>query len=74
MHLLLMQVTHLAWADEFNGTALDATAWSHQNGDGCPNLCGWGNNELEYYTDRAENLFFQDGKLIIEAKKESLCR
>ena len=60
----------LSWADEFNGTALDATAWAHQNGDGCPSVCGWGNNELEYYTDRPQNIFFQDGKLIIEAKKE----
>ncbi len=61
----------LKWSDEFNGTSLDLTAWSHQNGDGCPNVCGWGNNELEYYTDRPENLFFQNGKLIIEAKPES---
>lgn len=61
----------LAWADEFNGTALNSTDWSFENGDGCPNVCGWGNNELEYYTNRTENLFFQDGKMIIEAKKES---
>jgi beta-glucanase (GH16 family) len=62
----------LAWSDEFNGAALDATAWSHQNGDGCPNICGWGNNELEYYTGRPENIFFQDGKMIIEARPENL--
>ncbi len=61
----------LVWSDEFNGTELNTTDWSHQNGDGCPGNCGWGNNELEFYTNRAENLFFQDGKLIIEAKKES---
>lgn len=61
----------LAWADEFNTSALDATAWTVEGGDGCPGLCGWGNNELEYYTGRPENLFFQDGKLIIEARKES---
>lgn len=62
----------LVWADEFNNGPLDATAWSHQNGDGCDiNLCGWGNNELEYYTNRPENLFFQDGKMIIEARKEN---
>lgn len=61
----------LAWADEFNTGLLDPTAWAVQGGDGCPNLCGWGNNELEYYTGRPENIFFQDGKLIIEAKKES---
>lgn len=61
----------LAWSDEFNSTSLDKTIWSHQNGDGCPGICGWGNNELEYYTERPENLFFQHGKLVIEAKQES---
>ncbi|MDF2188021.1 family 16 glycosylhydrolase [Paraflavitalea sp. CAU 1676] len=61
----------LAWKDDFDGPALNTTIWSHQNGDGCPNVCGWGNNELEYYTDRAENLYFQNGKLIIEARPES---
>lgn len=61
----------LAWSDEFNGSSLDAGAWSNQNGDGCPDICGWGNNEKEYYTPRPENIFFQDGKLIIEARKES---
>jgi beta-glucanase (GH16 family) len=58
----------LAWSDEFNGTSLNQNFWSFQNGNGCPNLCGWGNNELETYTEN--NLFFQDGKLIIEARKE----
>jgi beta-glucanase (GH16 family) len=61
----------LAWADEFNTGSLDATAWTVEGGDGCPGLCGWGNNELEYYTGRPENLFFQDGKMLIEARKES---
>lgn len=58
----------LVWKDDFDGTTLDLSAWSFENGDGCPNVCGWGNNELEYY--RPENLFFQDGKMIIEAKTE----
>jgi beta-glucanase (GH16 family) len=61
----------LVWNDEFNTGSLDAGSWTVESGDGCPNLCGWGNNELEYYTDRPENLFFQDGKLIIEARKEN---
>lgn len=61
----------LAWAEEFNNSSLDAGSWTVETGDGCPNLCGWGNNELEYYTDRPDNIFFQDGKLLIEAKKES---
>jgi beta-glucanase (GH16 family) len=60
----------LAWADEFTSGTLDNTAWTVQTGDGCPGLCGWGNNELEYYTSRPQNLFFQDGKLIMEATKE----
>jgi beta-glucanase (GH16 family) len=60
----------LAWSDEFNTNTLNTASWTNQNGDGCPNLCGWGNNELEYYTDHPDNIFFQDGKLIIEAKKE----
>ena len=50
---------------------LNSSDWSFENGDGCPGNCGWGNNEQEYYTDRPDNLFFQSGKLIIEAKKEN---
>lgn len=61
----------LKWSDEFNGPTLDGTIWGHQNGDGCPGICGWGNNELEFYTDRPENLYFQNGKMIIEARPES---
>jgi len=61
----------LFWNDEFNGSALDVSAWSNESGDGCPGLCNWGNNELQYYTSPPNNLFFQDGKMIIEAKAES---
>lgn len=32
---------------------------------------GWGNNELQYYTDRPENVIVQNGFLIITARKES---
>jgi beta-glucanase (GH16 family) len=32
---------------------------------------GWGNNELESYTNRAQNVHVQDGNLVISAKKES---
>ncbi len=63
----------LVWSDEFDGNSIDESKWSYDLGDGCdisPDLCGWGNNELEYYTDRTENSFIDDGKLVIEAKKE----
>lgn len=61
---------NLAWSDEFNTNALDAASWTYEVGDGCPNLCNWGNNELQYYTSGNNNLFFQDGKMLIEAKAE----
>lgn len=62
---------HLVWSDEFNQASLLASDWSFENGDGCPNLCGWGNNELEYYTSSNQNLFFRDGNMIVRALKES---
>ena len=50
----------LVWADEFDGTARSTTSkWSLQLGDGCPSLCGWGNNELQVYT--ADNYTVADG-------------
>lgn len=57
------------WADEFDGSAVDPLRWEMQLGDGCPALCGWGNNELQYY--RAENAIVADGELRIVAREES---
>ena len=59
----------LVWSDEFNGTALDEKSWNYEIGDGCPNNCGWGNNELQYY--KKENTSVKDGYLIIQAKQEA---
>ena len=59
----------LVWNDEFTGNTLDGNNWTHEIGTGCPNLCGWGNNELQYY--REENTSVGDGVLTITAKKES---
>lgn len=59
----------LAWNDEFSGNTLNISDWTYEIGDGCPGLCGWGNNELQYY--REENTAVGDGYLIIEARKES---
>ena len=36
-----------------------------------PDRCGWGNRELEYYTQRPENVRVGNGHLIIEARKEN---
>lgn len=59
----------LVWQDEFNGSSINTSNWGFEIGDGCPDLCGWGNNELEYY--RAENAWLGDSTLTIEAREES---
>lgn len=60
----------LVWNDEFDGNSLNTNNWVHEIGDGCPNLCGWGNNELQYY--RSQNAWVEDGVLTIEARQESI--
>jgi beta-glucanase (GH16 family) len=63
----------LVWSDEFeaDGSA-DFNKWDFDRGDGCPDNCGWGNNELQFYTDNPQNVRVEGGKLIIEAHKDSL--
>jgi len=63
----------LVWSDEFNYQGLpDSLKWGYDKGKGCPQNCGWGNNELQFYTwNRKENARVQDGNLIIEAKMEN---
>lgn len=58
----------LVWEENFNGNKLDEKMWNYELGNGCPNNCGWGNNERQQYTKTNHKL--KDGKLIITAKKE----
>lgn len=58
----------LVWEENFDGKKLNEAVWNFELGDGCPSLCGWGNNEKQIYTK--ENHTISDGKLIIHAKKE----
>lgn len=62
----------LVWSDEFDKDGLpDPARWSYDKGDGCPQLCGWGNNEQEFYTEKeVKNARIENGHLIIEAHKE----
>jgi beta-glucanase (GH16 family) len=62
----------LIWADEFDGTALDTNNWSYDLGDGCPELCGWGNNEWQFYTDAPENIKVENGLLVITGREDSI--
>ena len=55
----------IVWQDEFDGASLDINKWSHEVGGH-----GFGNNELQYYTDDSSNSFVDNGILHIRAKYE----
>jgi beta-glucanase (GH16 family) len=62
-------LNNLVMQDEFDTPgAPDASLWNYDIGTG---QNGWGNNELQYYTDREKNVTAQNGYLIITAHKES---
>jgi beta-glucanase (GH16 family) len=57
----------LIWSDEFNTPgAPDPAKWGYDLGAG-----GWGNNELQYYTNRSDNAVVSGGTLKIIAKREN---
>ena len=58
----------LVWSDEFDGNSLDTSKWNYEIGTGDN---GWGNAELQYYTNRSENASVYDGVLHINAIKEN---
>lgn len=63
------QTWEMVWNDEFDSTAVNTQKWNFDIGNGCEiNLCGWGNNEKEYY--RKENVSLSNGLLTITAKQE----
>jgi beta-glucanase (GH16 family) len=54
----------LVWSDEFEGATLNTNDWGYDLGGG-----GWGNNELQIYTNSSQNSFLSEGKLNIVATK-----
>ena len=58
----------LIWEENFDGNTLNEANWNFELGDGCPNLCGWGNNERQVYTK--SNHTIKNGLLTITAKLE----
>ena len=57
----------LIWTDEFNYTGSpDPAKWNYEVGGG-----GWGNNESQFYTNRDDNSYVDNGYLTITAKKEA---
>lgn len=61
----------LVWSDEFSGDGLpDPSRWAYDTG---MNKAGWHNRELQYYSPaRAENAVLRGGRLIIQARMESM--
>ncbi|WP_430815117.1 family 16 glycosylhydrolase [Carboxylicivirga sp. RSCT41] len=55
----------MVWEENFDGNSLNPDNWTYE-----VNGSGGGNQELQYYTDRTDNLRVEDGLLTIEARKE----
>jgi beta-glucanase (GH16 family) len=59
------QCEQLVWQDEFNNATIDASKWELEVGGG-----GWGTGQLDYATNRPENARIENGKLVLEIRKE----
>ena len=70
------QVGQLLWEDNFN--TFNQQNWSIDTGDGCDqNICGWGNQELQWYAEANVYVAPVPGEngnsaLVLEAKDESI--
>lgn len=64
---------NLVFSDEFDvDGSINTDLWSFDIGTGAEQgIPGWGNQELQYYTDRPENIRVEDGMLHITARRES---
>jgi beta-glucanase (GH16 family) len=61
--LCVQSSAQLVWSDEFDsGTAPDNSVWNYDTGSG-----GWGNNELQTYTNDPANVRIEGGNLVITA-------
>ncbi|GJM29548.1 MAG: hypothetical protein DHS20C17_21830 [Cyclobacteriaceae bacterium] len=59
----------LAWSDEFDDVSINEADWNFEEGNGCPNLCGWGNAELQWYS--VDNTQLDNGNMVITAENPS---
>ena len=61
--------TNITMQDEFSvDGAPNSSIWTYNIGRG---QNGWGNNELQYYTDRSSNVTVQNGYLVMTAQEEN---
>ena len=57
--------SNLVWEDNFDDIDLNPNFWNIYSGNGCPELCGFGNNELQYYVNDSKTIQIKHGKLIL---------
>jgi hypothetical protein len=63
---------YVSWQEEFDGSAVEPARWTYDLGTGSQyGLTGWGNNELQSYTNRPQNASVSGGTLKITALKEN---
>jgi len=61
---------NLDWEDDFDGEEVNEDYWTYEVGNGHKQgIPGWGNNELQYYTE-GENAHVEDSNLVITVKEE----
>ena len=58
-------IWQMVWDDEFNESTIDLSKWEHE-----VNARGGGNSELQYYTDRPENSYLENGRVVMRALQE----
>ncbi len=72
LSVVSMSAQTLVWEEKFNKDTIDAQTWTYDMGNGCDiDLCDWGNSEMQYYTNRAENARMEKGHLVIEVHRET---
>ena len=69
LHLAALGQYTLVWADEFDSADLNLSKWDYDLGQGS---WGWGNNELQYYTNNSSNVMLDNGYLRISANEEQV--
>jgi len=61
METLAIEGYSLVWNDEFDDNAINTLNWTYELGDGTAYglPAGWGNNEIQLYTDATDNSFIE---------------
>ncbi|CDW87157.1 glycoside hydrolase family 16 [Stylonychia lemnae] len=61
-----LQQWKVSWSDEFDGDKINLNNWNFDSGNS-----GWGENQLQYYTDKFDNAYLDKGSLNLVALKEN---